>query len=149
MGGWGRGNKKEGGGEREGGRVGGVVADGEREFSWKQRVVGVGCILGRGLKRDEWLPAPAVTHKICLPPPPSEGGQGEGGHTDPESTLCIILIFFFLFKNDKRYSMFPLTPLFESSLSTEMLPSIFKNESIFDTNVQYNEFFLYFHVLIN
>lgn len=40
MGGWGRvrGNKKEGGGER-GGEGGGVVADEEREFSWKPELL--------------------------------------------------------------------------------------------------------------
>lgn len=38
--------KKEGGGVREGGGGGGCRSRRrEREFSWKQRVVGVGCIL--------------------------------------------------------------------------------------------------------
>lgn len=78
MGGWGRvrGNKKEGGGEREG--EGGVSWQTRREsFPGSQSCW---CWLyldvkGKGLNKEDWQLAPAVTHKICLSLLVSEGGE--------------------------------------------------------------------------
>lgn len=77
---------------REGGE-GGVVADEEREIvfleaesCWCWMYLGV---KGKGRKRDDRLPAPAVTQKICLPPPVREGGKGTYRQRD------ILLYYFF------------------------------------------------------
>lgn len=73
-------------------------------------------VKGKGRKRDDRLPAPAVTQKICLPPPVREGGKGEGDIQAERQPFILFfydfwVVFFFPF-----YSMLPLTLLFAPSL---------------------------------
>lgn len=82
-------------------------------------------VKGKGRKRDDRLPAPAVTQKICLPPPVREGGKGTYRQRDN------LLYYFFYdfwvgFFSFLQYASThsALCSLFASPLSTQTSPNV-------------------------
>lgn len=76
------------------------MADEEREFSWKPELLVCWIYLdvkGKGLNREDWQPAPAVTHKICLSLPVSEGGERRRRRDRENKPYRCYFIFFLLF----------------------------------------------------
>lgn len=84
-------------------------------------------VKGKGRKRDDRLPAPAVTQKICLPPPVREGGKGEGDiQAERQPFILFFYDFWVVFFSFLQYASThsALCSLFASPLSTQTSPNV-------------------------